>query len=198
VRLKAPPDRARHRRERGGVSKYCALAQAAGLTWSAIAELSDTDIEQLLQPSAAQAPASARIEPDYAHIHQQLKHKGVTLMLLWHEYLQAHPAQPTYRYTQFTQRYREFAQRLKRSMRQVHLAGEKLFADYAGQSVPVCDAASGELAFTRGALCLGCRSAATHPDRSLGAVSSWLSLMARAGSRLPYRMPRLAHARQVA
>jgi transposase len=131
----------------GAVSKYCALAQAAGLTWAGIAELSDNEIEQLLQPSAARAPAAARIEPDYAHIHQELKRKGVTLMLLWHEYLQAHPGQPTYRYTQFTQRYREFAQRLKRSMRQVHLAGEKLFADYAGQSVPVWDATSGELAF---------------------------------------------------
>jgi transposase len=132
----------------GAVSKYCALAQAAGLTWSAIADLSDTEIEQRLQPSASQARSAARIEPDYAHIHQELKRKGVTLMLLWHEYLQAHAGQPTYRYTQFTQRYREFARRLKRSMRQVHLAGEKLFADYAGQSVPVWDAKSGELAFS--------------------------------------------------
>jgi transposase len=43
---------------------------------------------------------------------------------------------PTYRFTQFADRYRSYVASLRRSMRQVHRAGEKLFVDYAGQSVP--------------------------------------------------------------
>jgi transposase len=82
--------------------------------------------------------------PDFAHIHQELKHKGVTLMLLWEEYAAAHAAQ-AYRYSQFCLLYHRFAASLKRSMRQVHRAGEKLFIDYSGQTVPIIDAASGEI-----------------------------------------------------
>lgn len=131
----------------GVVSKYCTLAASAKLEWPAIADLDDTQIEALLRPQAIAASPAARIEPDYAHIHRELKRKGVTLMLLWHEYHEAHPEQPAYQYTQFTRRYREFALSLKRSMRQVHHAGEKLFVDYAGQTLPVWDAQSGEIAF---------------------------------------------------
>ena len=57
----------------------------------------------------------------------------MTLQLLW-EHVEAHPGQRTYRYTEFCQRYRDRAAALKRSMRQQHRVGEKLFA---GQTVPV-------------------------------------------------------------
>ena len=50
-----------------------------------------------------------------------------------------------YKYTSFCVKYRAWAQRLKRSMRQTHIAGEKLFVDYAGQTVPIIDAATGEI-----------------------------------------------------
>ena len=72
--------------------------------------------------------------PDFAHIHQELKRKGVTLQLLWEEYAAAHAGQGAYRYSQFCLHYRRFARRLKRSMRQVHRAGEKLFIDYSGDT----------------------------------------------------------------
>jgi transposase len=75
-----------------------------------------------------------------------LRRKGVTLQLLWEEYLEANPGIPIYQYTQFCCRYRDWAATLKRSMRQQHRAGEKLFADFAGQMVPILDAEGG-LAF---------------------------------------------------
>jgi len=83
------------------------------------------------------------LEPDFAWIHQELKRPGVTLQLLWEEYVQANPL--AYKYTSFCVKYREWAQRLKRSMRQVHVAGEKMFADYAGQTVAIVDASTGEI-----------------------------------------------------
>jgi transposase len=41
--------------------------------------------------------------------------------------------------TQFYTHYREYTRTLKRSMRQVHLAGDKLFVDYAGPTVALAD-----------------------------------------------------------
>jgi len=64
-------------------------------------------------------------------------------MLLWEEYASAYPLD--YKYTSFCVKYREFDKAQQRSMRQVYIAGEKLFVDYAGDTVPVVDASSGEI-----------------------------------------------------
>ena len=48
--------------------------------------------------------------PDYGRARQELRRKGMTLMLLWEEYVAARPGQPTYRYSQFCERYRRYAQ----------------------------------------------------------------------------------------
>ena len=67
--------------------------------------------------------------------------------MLWEEYASALLDQgaQAYKYTSFCVKYRAWALGLKRSMRQTHLAGEKLFVDYAGQTVPLVDAATGEI-----------------------------------------------------
>ena len=87
--------------------------------------------------------SSHQLAPDFALVHQELKRAGVTLMLLWEEYATANPQ--AYKYTSFCIKYREFAQRQQRSMRQIHIAGEKLFVDYAGSTVPIIDASTGEI-----------------------------------------------------
>jgi transposase/DNA replication protein DnaC len=88
--------------------------------------------------------STTRVEPDFAALHQELKRPGVTLQLLWEEY-RADSGQQAYRYSAYCEKYRAWAKRLKRSMRQVHPGGERLFVDYAGQTVPVVDATSGEI-----------------------------------------------------
>jgi hypothetical protein len=62
---------------------------------------------------------------------------------LWSEYAAAAGAQ-AYRYSQFCERYRRWVKRQRRSLRQVHRAGEKLFVDYCGPTVGIVDASSGE------------------------------------------------------
>jgi transposase len=124
------------------VGKYARLARAAGVDWIVAQGLSDEDLEaRLFQPAV---PRAARhLEPDYAHIHQELKRPGVTLQLLSEEYAQANAL--AYKYTSSCIKYRQWAEGLKRSMRQIHVAGDKLFADFAGQTMPIIDAASGEM-----------------------------------------------------
>jgi transposase len=63
----------------------------------------------------------------------------MTLMLLWQEHSEQHPGESIHSYSQFCENYRQFAKKLKRSMRQVHRAGEKLFIDYAGPTVGLID-----------------------------------------------------------
>lgn len=124
------------------VGKFARLARAAGVDWAVAQTLSDEDLEARLYRPAV--PRAARhLEPDYALIHQELKRPGVTLQLLWEEYAQANAL--AYKYTSFCIKYRQWAEGLKRSMRQIHVGGDKLFIDYAGQTVPIIDAASGEI-----------------------------------------------------
>ncbi len=116
--------------------------RGAGVDWALAQTLTDDELEARLYRPAV--PRSARhLEPDYAYIHQELKRPGVTLQLLWEEYARANPL--AYKYTSFCIKYRAWAEGLKRSMRQVHVAGEKLFADYAGHTVPIVDARTGEI-----------------------------------------------------
>jgi transposase len=59
----------------------------------------------------------------------------VTLQILWDEYIERHP--DGYRYSRFCELYRGWASRLSVTMRQTHAGGDKLFVDYAGDTVPV-------------------------------------------------------------
>lgn len=120
---------------KGVVAKYVARLEQRGLDPQAL--LAADEAEVLRQLSSAPRPQyGGRIVPDYAHVHAQLKRAGVTLTLLWEEYTAANAGAATYRYSQFADRYRQYVAGLRRSMRQVHRAGEKLFIDYAGQTVP--------------------------------------------------------------
>lgn len=127
---------------KGVVSKYASLAQAKGVTWPLPESLDEAALERLLFPASAVVGRLA--EPDFPDIHQELKRKGVTLQLLWAEYAAAH-GERALRYSQFCERYRRWRGAQRRSMRQHHRAGEKLFIDYCGPSVPLVDPATGEI-----------------------------------------------------
>lgn len=127
---------------KGAVTNAVRRAVQRGLSWPLPAELDDSRLEAMLYAQAA--PRSRYAQPDYAQVHQELKRKGVTLQLLWEEYAAAHGEQ-AYRYSQFCVHYHEYRGTLARSMRQVHRAGEKVFIDYSGDTVPVIDPRSGEI-----------------------------------------------------
>lgn len=125
------------------VSEYIQRARSAGLSWPLPEEMSETALEQLLFPPPP-PPGSVRRMPDYAAIHRELQaRKHVTLHLLWQEYKEQQP--DGYQYSWFCQHYREWAGRLDVVMRHEHRAGEKMFVDYAGQTVNIIDRETGEM-----------------------------------------------------
>jgi transposase len=76
------------------------------------------------------------------YLYQELKKKEVTLQLLWCEYKQANPQ--GYQYSQFCKRYQNWVDKLDTCLRQEYRAGEKLFVDYAGQTIPVQNPLTGQ------------------------------------------------------
>jgi transposase len=125
---------------KGSVANYLSSAEAAGLTHQEVAGLDDAALLRRLYPQRYVYAKFAA--PDFAQVHRELKRKGVTLTLLWEEYRESAQGVP-YSRSRFFERYQAFVATLRRSMRQTHVAGEKLFVDYAGQTVPVVDMTSG-------------------------------------------------------
>jgi transposase len=125
----------------GTVTEYLGRAVGAGLSWPLPDGLSDGDLEGRLYPVTA--PTTIRPCPDWAEVHRQMARKGVTLELLWQEYRITHPN--GYGYSQYCKLYRQWRTTVDLVMRQSHAAGEKLFVDYAGQTIDVVEAATGEV-----------------------------------------------------
>jgi len=127
----------------GTVTLHLKRATAAGLSWPLPAEMNDQALEAALFPHHATPTPTKYVKPDYASMHKELKRKGVTKQLLWEEYQQIH-GDNAYQYSQYCQHYRTWVGTLKRSMRQTHKAGEKLFIDYCGPTLPIVNPDTGE------------------------------------------------------
>ncbi len=126
------------------VRRYVGKAVEAGLGWPLPPDLDDRALEACLYGRAAPAPAVVtRPVPDWALVHRELARKSVTLQLLWTEYRASCP--DGFGYTWFTERYRAYAGRLDLVLRHEHRAGEKAFVDFAGQTIPIVDADTGEI-----------------------------------------------------
>ena len=125
------------------VAEYLRRAGVLGITWPVPAELDDVALERTLFTPPFAAGEPARPQPDWPRIHAELRRPGVTLLLVWEEYRAGQPE--GYGYSRFCDLYAAWRGRLSPTMRQTHVAAEKLFVDYAGQTVEVIDGATGEV-----------------------------------------------------
>ena len=126
---------------RSTVGEYIRRAAVIGVTWPIPEGLDDTELERRLFTSPTFDEKPARPLPDWSHVHKELKRRAVTLLLLWEEYRAEHT--DGYGYSRFCDLYRDWCKTISPTMRQTHAAGEKLFVDFAGDTVPVFDAAIG-------------------------------------------------------
>ena len=124
------------------VGEYVRRAAVAGLAWPIPDEIDDAELERRLFPPTESASTAARNDPDWSLIHAELKRRGVTLALLWQEYRAEHAH--GFAYSWFCERYSAWRKCISPTMRQTHVAGEKLFVDWAGDTVPLFDAATGQ------------------------------------------------------
>lgn len=123
------------------VREYLSRASEAGLSWPLPDELKDEVLEQRLFPSALLS-SGKKSAPNWSLVHQELRKKGVTRQLLWAEHKEETPNHLGY--SQFCELYRQWAKDLHPVMRITHKAGEKLFVDFAGLTMPYSDPSTGE------------------------------------------------------
>jgi transposase len=128
---------------RSTVSDYIHRAQAAELGWPLPADCDEERLEKLLFPTCSGRPKTTAPMPDFAEMHERLRHKGMTLALLWERYKKNNP--DGFQYSHFCDLYREWEKRVDVVMRQAHRAGEKLFSDFAGSTLPVTNPGTGEV-----------------------------------------------------
>lgn len=121
------------------VAEYVSRFEEAGLSWPLPAEMDELSLERKLFPLDSIVRVNvSRNEPDWKSVHEELRKKGVTLHLLWEEYLAESPkGYKCYRYSQFCHLYKKWKKKLQVSMRQTHRAGEKMFVDYCGKTVEI-------------------------------------------------------------
>lgn len=158
--------------------EYLLRAEEAGLAWPLPEDLSEEDLERRLFPGG---PVSVRkeSEPDWARVHRELRKKAVTRQLLWEEYRQAEAE--GYSYSQFCERYRRWTKPLHPVLRIPHKAGEKMFVDYAGQTVPYTDRATGEEREAQVFVAtLGASSLTYAEAQASQAVANWIAGHVRA------------------
>lgn len=123
------------------MQRYRERAEAAGLTWPLPEELTEGEIEARLFPPPP-PPRTPRPLPEWKDIDQELRRKGVTLQLLWEERggtSGCPQLQPVLRALPRVEGSLDVV------LRQEHMAGERTFVDYAGQTMPLVDQDTSEL-----------------------------------------------------
>jgi transposase len=129
----------------GAVNSYLGRARIAGLGWPLPEALGDAELEARLYPPPSDVAGHQRPLPDWAAVHRELRRPHVTLSLLWEEYRAGAGHQDGFGYSWFCELYREWAARLKPTLRQMHTAGERVFVDFAGQTMAVIEPETGEM-----------------------------------------------------
>ena len=125
------------------VGKYLDLARKAGIIWPLPDDTDDAQLEHRLFKNVTRPPSDKPVMPSMQYLFEEMKRKHVTLQLLWYEYKQGSP--DGYQYSYFCELYNQWRKGLDISLRQEHLAGEKLFIDYAGQTVPILNPDTGQI-----------------------------------------------------
>ena len=121
-------------------------AERNGIIWPLEESVTNEQIGAILFPER-HSETSTYLEPDYAYIHRELAKRGVTLTLLWNEYVQKAESlgKKPYMTTQFGDKYRSWARITKATMRIQHKPGDAMQVDWAGDTLSVYDSMTGEI-----------------------------------------------------
>lgn len=162
---------------RSTVQECLRRCREADIRWPLPAELDEAALHARLYQRAV--PLSRTPQPDFAYLHAELKRRGVTRMLLWQEYQDAHP--DGWQYSVFCDQYRRWLSSQEIVLRQEHLPGDKGFIDYAGQTVPIVDRLTGEVRQAQVFIAvLGCSNYTFAEATWTQALPDWLASHVRA------------------
>ena len=110
-----------------------------------ILTITDNDLLKIFTQKTA--PAHVLSEINWNNIHQELPKRDMTLQLMWEEYRVDNPDGISY--STFCKQYKKWRKTLKVSMRQIHHAGEFIFVDFCGRTMPIQNKDTGEIRFVQ-------------------------------------------------
>ena len=126
------------------VDRYRVRVEELKLTWSDVKDIDNFELDAILN-DVRHKHRNRFVEPDWKEVHTELEKRGVTLTLLHLEYTQASAGQgQLLSESEFRRRFERYRRSLGLSMRQVHVAGEKIFLDYSGMTAWITDPEAGE------------------------------------------------------
>jgi len=132
---------------RNSVKKYIGLFLASGKSLEEIAQMTDTQLEQMFMDMTPRHhleddPKFKAVEAFFPVMEKALKVRGNTKEKLWQQYIQEHP--DGYRLSQFKQHYLQWLKVRNPVMHIEHKAGEKIYVDYAGEKLQMLDPHTGD------------------------------------------------------
>lgn len=116
------------------VGKIRKLLSTIEINEADIISITDNDLSEKLGLQNRPKRKTKKL-PDFSHVEKELSKPNVTLNLLWQEYKEIEPDGISY--THYARLYKSWKKNSKISMKQVHLAGDKLYVDFCGQTVPI-------------------------------------------------------------
>lgn len=129
---------------RNTVASVLTAAKRSGKSYPELLKLEEPELLSVLFPEKTDEPVL--VVPDYEKIHKELLRHGVTLRLLWEEYVDTcrGAKQPPYMYSQFCKRYADYVDQNRLTMHIQHKPGDKLMVDWAGTKLSIYDRDSGQ------------------------------------------------------
>jgi transposase len=125
------------------VGQYIAEFKEAKLSYLDIQDISDSDLVEKLGKKKRQSEKYRILESYFSYFVIELKRTGVTLYLLWQEYITKHP--DGYGHSQFGHHFQVWREADKATMHLEHKAGDKCFADFAAEKLSIVDINTGEI-----------------------------------------------------
>ena len=130
---------------RNTLKKYLKIYSRLHLTAALVESQSDKELDHLFGENLLPEPCDRykTLEPYFPKIEKDLKKRGITRQILWERYIADHP--DGYKASQFKYHYQQWIKRSKPVMHIEHIAGDKMYVDYAGEKLHLVDKDTGEI-----------------------------------------------------
>lgn len=130
---------------RNTVKKYISLFEVLGLSFEAINNKTDAELELLFSHNTVSSISSkVQILYDFfPKMERELKKVGVTIHHMWEQYFKDNP--DGLQCSQFRHYYKIWGKRVNPVMHMNHKAGDKMYVDYAGKTLSIIDKDTGEI-----------------------------------------------------
>lgn len=134
---------------RNSVNRYVKIIESSSIAYTEILTMNDTDLKKLFNKDPGLKKNENYVIPDYEHLTKELAKPGVTMQLLWEEYVDDCRMQKKqgYRLTQFKKYFNEYLSTHEFTSIIHHKAGERIEVDWAGTKIHWVDPDTGEVEY---------------------------------------------------